>query len=385
MGALGRAAARDKPELETRMRHIVQITPYYPPHLGGLERVAQSLAHRLAQRHDVRVITSAASGQAVARRENVEGVRVRRHRALEAAHTPLAPGAFVSLLTTPRDAVLHLHCAHALWPEMVMLSARLRRQRYLVHFHLDVDGSGSLGRLLPAYKKHVFGRVLRGAAAVIALTDSQARFLREQYAVAQQRIFVVPNGIEERYFTAVAAHDRDEPRPGPLRLLFVGRLDAQKNVARLLDAMSLVRRPVRLRLVGDGELRADLEAQARRLGLDVEFAGRKLGADLVAAYRQADAFVLPSDKEGMPLAALEAMAAGLPVVATDVPGNADLLRGVGILAEPEPAALAAAVDALAADPALRGKVAAQCAEAARDYSWDAVVTRIEAVYSEVYT
>jgi glycosyltransferase involved in cell wall biosynthesis len=378
------------------MRHIVQITPYYPPHLGGLERVAQSLSSRLALRHDVRVVTSAVSAHGHARRERVEGVRISRHRALEAAHTPLAPGAFASLLATPRDAVLHLHCAHALWPEMVMLCARLRRQRYLVHFHLDVDGSGRLGWLLPAYKKHVFGRVLRGAAGVIVLTASQARFLSEQYGIREERIFVVPNGIEERYFLdadAAPAQERSaqersaqesSTQDGPLRLLFVGRLDAQKNVARLLDAMSLLREPVRLRLVGDGELRAGLEAQAVRLGLDVEFAGRLLGSDLVAAYRQADAFVLPSDKEGMPLAALEAMAAGLPVVATDVPGSADLLRGVGILAEPEAAALAAAIDSLAADPQLRGKVAQRCAEAARNYSWDAVVSQIEAVYSKVY-
>ena len=362
------------------MRHIVQISPYYPPHLGGMERVAQSLANRLAQRHDVRVITSAPRARGVRRREYADGVHVRRHRALEAAHTPLAPGAFVSLLATRRDSVLHLHCAQALWPEMVMLSARLRRQRYIVHFHLDVDGSGRLGRLLPLYKKHVFGRVLRGAGGVIALTESQAAFLRETYGIAEERIFVVPNGVEERYFAAA-----DRAQDGPLRLLFVGRLDAQKNVARLLDAMSLLRAPVRLCLVGDGELRGELEARAARLGLDVRFAGRLLGSGLVDAYRQADAFVLPSDKEGMPLAALEAMAAGLPVVATDVPGNADLLRGVGILTEPEPAALAAAIDSIAADPQLRAEVALRCAEAARQYSWDAVVAQIEAVYGEVYT
>ena len=367
------------------MRPIVQITPYYPPHLGGMERVAQSLASRLAQRHDVRVITTALSAGEHPRRERADGVLVRRHRALEAAHTPLAPGAFVSLLTAPRDAVLHLHCANALWPEMVAVCAQMRRQRYIVHFHLDVDGSGSLGRLLPAYKKHVFGRVLRRAAGVIALTGSQADFLREAYGIAEERIFIVPNGIEERYFTAAErAPAEADTGDGPLRLLFVGRLEVQKNVARLLDAMSLVRRPVRLRLVGDGELRPGLEAQAARLGLDVEFAGRLSGTELVDAYRSADAFVLPSDKEGMPLAALEAMAAGLPVVATAVPGNTDLLDGVGILAEPEPAALAAAVDGLAADPALRAKVAERCAEAARLYSWDAVVSRVEAVYAEVY-
>jgi glycosyltransferase involved in cell wall biosynthesis len=366
------------------MRQIVQTAPFYPPRLGGLERVAQSLSVRLARTHDVRVVTSSVLGDPAPRRERADGVAVRRHRAVEVAHTPIAPGVFFSLLRAPHGALLHLHCAQALWPETVMLAARLRGLRYVVHFHLDVDASGALGRLLPLYKKHVFGRVLRGAAGVIALTQSQADFLHERYRVPRERLFVVPNGIEERYFAAREdAAGNDAESDGPLELLFVGRLDAQKNVARLLDAVSLLRHEVRLRIVGDGEQRAELEQRASRLGLKAEFAGRLLGEQLVAAYRQADVFVLPSDKEGMPLAALEAMAAGLAVVATAVPGNEDLLRGVGLLAEPEPQALAAALDALAGDPARRREVAQRCADAARRYSWDAVVARVEAVYAEV--
>jgi glycosyltransferase involved in cell wall biosynthesis len=363
------------------MRTILQVTPYYPPHLGGLERVVEHLAKQLGQRHDVRVVTTVLGAGGAPRRSREGGVGVRRHRAVEVAHTAIAPGLPLSLLRAPRSAVLHLHCAHALLPELVALTARLRRRRFLLHFHLDVDASGPLGRLLPLYKKHVFGRVMRAAAAVVVLTASQAAFVRETYRVPAERVFVVPNGVGEAYFMPVR-----EPRPEdgePLRLLFVGRLGAQKNVARLLDAMSLLRRPVRLRVVGDGELRGQLEAQAARLGLTgVEFSGGLLGDELVAAYAGADAFVLPSDKEGMPLVVLEAMAAGLPVVATAVPGTAELLDGVGLLAEPEPAALAAAIDALAGDRELRGRLARRSAEAARGHSWDAVAARVEQVYAE---
>jgi phosphatidylinositol alpha-mannosyltransferase len=360
-------------------RRIIHIAPFYPPSLGGLERVAESLANRLAQRHEVQVITSGPAGEGLPRRENAHGPSVRRHRALVLAHTPIAPGVVGSLLATPRDAILHLHCAQALWPEMVMACSRLRGQRYIVHFHLDVDGSGRLGGLLPAYKKHVFSRSLRAASAVIALTDAQADFLHETYAIPRERISVVPNGIEERFFMPAR-----EPGPGPLRLLFVGRLEAQKNVARLLAAVSKVEASVRLRVVGDGDERGALEAQARELGLDVQFSGRLHGEELLAAYRDADLFALPSDREGMPLVALEAMAAGLPVVATDVPGNRELLAGVGVLAEPDPAGLAAAVDALAADGALRAAVAERCAAAARGCTWDIVVARIESLYAKVY-
>lgn len=372
------------------MRTILQVTPYYPPHLGGLERVVEHLSNQLARRHRVRVITTALGAGGTPRRSGEDrpgesGLTVRRHRAVEVAHTAIAPGLPLSLLRTPRRAVLHLHCAHALLPELVALTALLRRQRFLLHFHLDVDASGPLGRLLPLYKKHVFGRVLRAAAGVIVLTGAQADFVRKSYRVPTERIFVVPNGVGPEYFLPV--RETGEPQAGrPLRLLFVGRLSAQKNVDRLLEALALVREPVRLRVVGDGELRAQLEEKAARLGLtEVEFSGGLLGPELVRAYTEADALVLPSDREGMPLVALEAMAAGLPVLATAVPGNTELLGGVGLLAEPEPAALAAAVDSLAADAQLRLRLARRCSEAAHEYSWEAVAARVEQVYAEVYS
>ncbi|MEU6403057.1 glycosyltransferase family 4 protein [Streptomyces sp. NPDC046985] len=360
------------------MRSIVQITPYYPPHLGGLERVVSHLAREQAKRHDVRVLTTSLGAADAPRTAREDGVVVHRHRAAEVAHTAVAPGLAAHLARLPRDAVLHLHCAHALLPETVALAARLRGLRFLLHFHLDVDASGPLGALLPHYKKHVFGRVLRSAAGVIALSDAQAAFLADAYQVPADRVHVVPNGVSEAYFMPPRI-----PAPGPLNLLYVGRLGAQKNVARLLDALSLTRQDVRLRIVGDGELRGRLEEQARRLGLEhVEFSGGLLGEDLVKAYADADAFVLPSDKEGMPLVVLEAMAAGLPVVATDVPGTRELVQGAGLLAAPEPVALAQAIDALAADQALRARLARASADRAGGYSWETVARLVEDVYAK---
>ncbi|AQT75436.1 MULTISPECIES: glycosyltransferase family 4 protein [Streptomyces] len=371
------------------MRTVVQITPYYPPHLGGLERVVLHLSRCLAQRHDVRVVTTTLDSGGAPRRAREDGVTVRRHRAAEFAHTAIAPGLLGSLLAAPRGAVLHAHCAHALLPETVALAARLRRQEFVLHFHLDVDASGRLGGLLPAYKKHVFGRVARAAAAVIVLTEQQARFVEEAYRVPPARVHVVPNGVGPEFFRpapapaaapVVAATETATPRP--LRLLYVGRLSAQKNIARLLDAISLAASPLRLRIVGGGELDADLRARAAALGLGerVEFTGPLYDEDLLAAYADADVFVLPSDREGMPLAALEAMAAALPVLATDVPGNTELLHGVGLLAAPDPASLAAAVDRLASDPALRGRLAGRSAERARRHTWEEVTRQVELVY-----
>ncbi|HEX3784369.1 MAG TPA: glycosyltransferase family 4 protein [Pseudonocardiaceae bacterium] len=356
---------------------VIQITPYYPPHLGGMEKVVRELALRQRAVRPVTVLTTAVGGQAG--RTVEDGVVVSRRRAVEVAHTAVAPGILTALLRTPRDASWHLHAAHAVLPEQVALAARIRRQRFVVHFHLDVDPSGRLGWLLPRYKRLVFGAVLRAAAGVIVLTTAQARFVESTYRVPAARTFVVPNGVADEYFLPV------RPRSvGPLRLLFVGRLSPQKNVARLLHALAKARLPIVLDVVGDGELRSELGDLARRLGLTgVTFHGRCDGAELVARYRAADAFVLPSNKEGMPLAALEAMAAGLPVIATRVPGNEELLAGVGLLVEPEPSALADALDLVAGDEDLRGRLAAGSAEAARRYTWAVVAEQVAKVYREV--
>ncbi|MBS2532693.1 glycosyltransferase family 4 protein [Catenulispora sp. NF23] len=372
-----------------RRRHIVQVTPNYPPLLGGLEQVVQILATRLAARNDVSVVTTDNKADGAPHRAvEAGGVKVRRHRALTVAHTSLAPGMFGSLLRIRRGTVIHLHCATAVVPEQVWISARIRGLKYLLHFHMEVDASGPLGRLLPFYKTHLFGRVVRGAAGVIVLTESQRDFLAERYGVDPALVHVVPNGVAEEFFLPLRAPSTEPATgssPDPLRLLFVGRLDIQKNVARLLDAMARVTEPVRLRLVGDGDLRQALQAQASRLGLDdrVEFVGRKHGEDLVKEYEDAELFVLPSDREGMALVALEAMAAGLPVLATAVPGNIETVQGVGVLVEPTPQALATTIDSLARDRSALAAPAAAGAARVADSRWDRVVAAIEDVYEQV--
>ena len=361
------------------MRTIVQITPCCPPHPGGLECVVQHLCAQVGQRHRVQVVTTMLGATGAPPLVRVDRVSVRRHRPVEVARTTAAPGMVRSLLGAPRDAVLHLHCAHALLPGLVALTARLQGRRFLPHLHLDVDASG---RLLPACKEHSFSRVVRAAAGVVVLTDARADFVAVTYRVFAEQVFMVSDRGGDEYPVPVRIRaGRPDPEPDPVRLLFVGRLSLPTNVGRLLDALTLVRRPVSLRIVGDGELRDRLGAQVARLGLErVAFCGGLFGADLVDACRQADAPLLPADKEGM---LLEAMAAALPVLATDVPGTRELLGGVGLLAAPRAMVLAAAIDSLAADPALRRRLAESCAAASAGYSWDAVARRMEQVHTGV--
>ena len=139
------------------------------------------------------------------------------------------------------------------------------------------------------------------------------------------------------------------------QLLFVGRLAAVKGVPLLLEALAHTHSEAHLTLIGDGPERADLEAEAARLGLSdrVTFAGYKSQDEVALALGEADIFVLPSFAEGVPVVLMEAMATGLPVVATAVGGVTELVQdGVsGVIVPPgDVKALVRALDGLFADP-----------------------------------
>ncbi len=141
--------------------------------------------------------------------------------------------------------------------------------------------------------------------------------------------------------------------------LCLARLEPQKRHDVLLDAWARLEGEAVLWLAGDGSLRAELEARSESLSGRVRFLGtRKDVPDLLAA---ADVMVLTSDWEGLPLAVLEAMAAGRPVVATDVGGVRDVLSGgAGLVVPPgDPAAVAKALDMLLGDQSVRAHVAAE--------------------------
>jgi glycosyltransferase involved in cell wall biosynthesis len=171
----------------------------------------------------------------------------------------------------------------------------------------------------------------------------------------------------------------------PMRLLYFGRLSRQKNLPRLIQAMSLLSdHPVQLTVVGDGEDRRLLQRMVADRGLSsVRLVGARRGTELVQTLADSDAFVLPSDKEGMPLVLLEAMAAGLPVVATDVPGTRELARGVGVLVRPDPGSLARGITELAADPAGRRQRVLAGLRVASGHSWRSVAGQVRSIYHQV--
>lgn len=361
----------------------MQVSSYYPPHVGGVEFVTRNLArHLVDQGVPVTVLTSrlGLTGRADGADDAADaGVAVRRLAAVEVAHTALIPALPVALWRAAKDAVVHVHLGHVYSDVVAGVVAVLRRRPLVCHFHMDVPASGPLGRFLQLYKTLVLGRLLRRADAVVTLSPEQRSLVVDRYRVRPARVTVLPNGIADEFYAAAT----EARPPGPLRLLFVGRLARQKNVPLLLDVVERLGDEVRLDLVGDGELAAAVTARASGLS-QVTMWGPLSGADLVRRYREADLFILTSDREGMPLALLEAMAAGLPVVASDVDGLREFVRDVGRLVPAGDAdGFARTIRELGADEQLRRRLAAASRAAAEPRRWSPLVRRLVEAYAQI--
>jgi len=331
-----RARAMDAILQKTLARQIVHICGYYPPHIGGIERVVSTAVKMLGERGwNVHVITSGGP-------HNVhEGsVTVTRLASFEFAHTPIAPTLLFHLLSLPQQSIIHLHLAQAFWPEMVRLAAWLRGFPYIVHYHLEVEPSGLFGPLFTVYKRMTWGPLLRGATRVITCSEAQKEWIVSRYCVSASRVQTIPNAVDEAFFAE--AHDA---RHEVVRLLSIGRLTNQKRVDRTIRACALLTVPYHLTIAGDGEDRATLEALAQKAGVAATFVGAVDDARMRELHRTHDVFLMSSAHEGgTPLTVLEACAGGLPVIALDAPGVRELVASVGIVVAPDDAQFAAEIE-----------------------------------------
>ena len=216
--------------------------------------------------------------------------------------------------------------------------------------------------------------VLRKALAVVA-NSSGLKELSE--AADPVGVLVIPNGVDTEHFRVSAT---DSVRP--FTFLFVGRFQKQKNLPLLLNAIAALRcqtdQRFRVVLVGDGPLRELLETTAAELGLGdvVSWHGWCRKQELLTRYQEADCFLNPSEYEGMPNTVLEAMACGLPVIASAVPGNDAVVspHETGLLFESGSSGeLVAAMSWMLGDPArARALGHAGRKRVEREFSWPRV-------------
>jgi glycosyltransferase involved in cell wall biosynthesis len=225
----------------------------------------------------------------------------------------------------------------------------------------------------------------RGYEAVTSVDHASVQAIRGE---GLSNAVLVPNGVDASEFVGMSHHDQ------AIRFLFVGRHVYQKGIDVLLEAAALVRsrtgEPFLLELAGDGPDRPRLERKAQALGVSdrIRFLGTLSRPDLLHAYGSATVFVLPSRFEGFPLVILEAWAAGLPVIATEVGGVPDLCNSGNAILVPSdhPKPLADAMISLARDPARRESLGSAGRSLVEErYTWDTIAQEYERVYAACRT
>lgn len=223
--------------------------------------------------------------------------------------------------------------------------------------------------------------------AYIANSFGAVTFLCSR-GLPKEKFIVIPNGIDVSEWNGQAVR----PVKGPPKIICVANFRPIKRHCDLIEALALVRqRGVRVQclFVGDGMTRQEAETLARERGLGeaIEFLGRRAPEEVKDLLRRADIFVLQSLWEGLPGSIMEAMAAGLPVVGTDVNGINELVIDgeTGFLVPPkEPAALAERIEVLVKDPYLRRRMGkAGRLRIMREFSLEKMVHNYERVYADL--
>ncbi|MGW2207312.1 glycosyltransferase family 4 protein [Streptomyces sp. NPDC001774] len=367
---------------------MLLVSHYYPPHIGGIEIVVRREAEGLvAAGAEATVLTSGNRSSVTVQ----DGIRVVRVAAWNGAERrigmpfPLfSPTLLPAVVRLARRAdVIHVHDCLYLSSWAAGLAAGLTRTPYVLTQHVAVvDHPSRLVRAVEQLLYVLAGRsLLRRARTVFTLNASVGTFVRACGARQQRHL---ANGIDTMLFRPAA----DEEERWLLRrrlglpsdrllVLFVGRLVAKKGYDLLLASYS-PEAGYDLVLCGDGDTRP----LAGRPG--VHHLGWLSPSDVADAYRACDVFALPSTREGFPLSVQEAMASGLPVVTTDDPGYApyELDRGQVSLIPRETSVIARQLQALAADPQRRARMAGYSrAYAEHAFAWDEHVRTLLTHYS----
>lgn len=375
--------------------NLLLINYEYPPVGAGAATATQQIARALRRLGHRPVVLTARFGD-LAGTSDEEGIRVvriasRRKRRessspREMASFILAAGPMVRALVRQEriDGIIAFFSIPG--GPLAWWAARPTRIPYVVSLRGgDVPGTEPGLRRIHGILAGIRRLILRRASKVVANSEGLKKLSEAADPVP---VIVIPNGVDTAFFRPPV--QRPDSGETPFRILFVGRFQEQKNLGWLLREFAILDRelPDRLTLdlVGSGPLEASLKNLAEKLGIAsrLRWHGWTSRADLRAFYQAASVLVNPSRYEGMPNVVLEAMACGLPVVASAVAGNDAVVRDgeTGFLVPlDDPESLRTALRRLQADPVRActlGRAARVRAET--EFSW----SRVAQSYLELF-
>jgi glycosyltransferase involved in cell wall biosynthesis len=294
---------------------------------------------------------------------------------------PRIIGRLYAFMKEFKPDVIHINQRMMTYALIPMLLLRIPVRLYAVHNLAQMDAKG-LARLVNRVAFHFF------KVRPIAISGLCKASVVKLYGLTDAQVACVYNGVNTARFARTKPYRASED--GGCVFVTAGAFRKQKNYPLLVSAFAEVVREfprARLVILGDGDRRAEIKARIRECGISDSVRLPGYVSDIPAELHRADAYVLSSDWEGLPVAVLEAMAAGLPIVSTRAGGVEDVVTdGVnGILTEiGDRAALASAMKKLAQDPALRERFARKSEELSGRYGIDGCAARYVRLYLQEF-
>ena len=359
---------------------VLLACPYAWDAPGGVQTHVRQLAHRLRELDHRVLVVAPSSSKPSEPFVRVAGRPFRVPYNESVAPISPTPAAFALVREAMgefRPDVVHVHEPFVPGPSMFAVFAA--RVPVVATFHAYANRSRLFDAAAPALRK-VWGRL----TARLAVSEAAAVFVASRMADGGMQ--VIPNGLDVAMFQGA----EPAPLPGEQRILFVNRLEPRKGFAVMVDAfgrLAAERPGLVLVVAGDGPERPALRELPLEPRSRVVMLGNVAHEDLPPYHAATDVFCSPATgRESFGIVLVEAMAAGLPVVATDIPGYREVVHDgrEGILVPPrDPEATAEAIRRILDSPEDAERFGSAGRERAASYSWDAVAHEIEAVYEQV--
>lgn len=358
---------------------ILFVTPRYHPHIGGVETHVKSISERLVKRgYYVEVYATDPKGN-LAEREEVNSVTVRRFRSFAPGNAYYLPSKIMLTALKASDAdIVHAHNIQA-FPLLYACIAKREWQRLVLTTHMHTGASTRFrNMLLPLYLRIVRDQISR-ADTIICVSEFEKEIVMKRLSVNPSRITVIPNGMSEDIFNTKRIADDG------FSMLSVGRLEKFKNFDKVIEALYIMHREygykdARLTIVGYGPDKDRLIRLVREFNIkdNVTFKSNLSREELLQEYARAKVFLLPSEYESYGIAAVEAIAMGIPTIINNRSALVEFVkRG----------------SAIGIDPPITAKKVADAIVRATDFkhdvrennilTWNEVVDRLEQLYSKI--
>jgi len=373
---------------------VLILSDYFHPHLGGgVEKMILELSIKLVNSgYEVCVLTLNTTDSI--KKENFHGIQIIRVKAYDLTKITGLQSAISfnlwfeakKLINDFQPDIIHLHNRFFFTTFIGILLRKKFHLPTLVTLHLGkIDYiHGIKGYIIRKFEKFMI-RLINNNSTLVTAVSHNVKDNGVSLGIKNKKCIVIPNGVDLSFFKMMRTF-----RAKPRKIIFIGRLLANKGPQILVKSANIVRKKipdVQFFIVGDGPLREKIEkyCDKNHLSKNIQFLGRL--DDIRDKMKESDLYVRPSYLDGMPLGVLEAMAAELPVLATNIAGTKEIVQhgktGYLVKADDEKE-LAEAIIELLMNPETMEKIAKNGLEFVKTkYDWKNIVTEYAKCYQEV--